>query len=69
MYLQDPDMEEEEDLDEDDEIVTEKEKVKCYSFNPKFSRSGDDMECDHCSHYLTLHCPHIKRFIEEGELD
>ncbi len=68
MYIQDPNMPEEEEQDED-ELVTEKEKEKCYSFNTILTRSKNDRECEHCSHYLTLQCPHIKRFIEEGELD
>ena len=38
---------------------------ECYEFNKKFSEDLDDRCCDHCLHYLTLQCPHIKEFMDD----
>jgi hypothetical protein len=59
---------EEEEEEEGDEFCNR----ECYEFNSKMGADLDDKCCRHCKKYLTLHCPHIKEFmdeVEEGDVD
>jgi len=40
---------------------------ECYEFNSKLDAGQDDKHCRHCKKYLTLHCPHIKDFMDDVE--
>ncbi|MCK4366876.1 MAG: hypothetical protein KAU99_03115 [Thermoplasmata archaeon] len=46
--------------------MSQRESCDEYAFHEGLDSNLDDGFCEHCSKYLTVYCPHIDEFFEEG---
>jgi hypothetical protein len=46
--------------------LSQRESCEEYSFYVELEEGLDDGLCQHCSKYLTVHCPQIDDFLEGG---